>query len=73
MLFAEQSDLEGYLRGLNPSYAGYAVQLWSNGVNSSDILANASVERLIARGITNDLHAEDIKARAGRKAFSAQQ
>ncbi len=57
-------DLEDFLVSLNPNYKKYAAVL-SGKVTTREQLANADKEDLIACGITEALHATDIKIRAG--------
>lgn len=65
MRFSEQDDLADFLYQLDEDYSKYAGALWAAGVRRAEQLANASVPELEAGGITNGLHAEDIKVRAG--------
>lgn len=65
MLFDKQEQLAEFLGGIQPNYSGYAAKLWLSGVTSADELANASVQALLKAGITNRVHAENVKAKAG--------
>lgn len=64
--FATQEELQSYLQSLNKVYsARCAVRLWKHKVNTRSILANSSVEALMHAGVTEELHASNIKAKAG--------
>ncbi|KAL0029350.1 hypothetical protein WJX77_001588 [Trebouxia sp. C0004] len=63
-VFKNRTELEQYIRGLNPNYDQYAKDLWKNGVTSTSQLGNASPATLIACGVTSPLHAEDIIAQS---------
>ena len=63
-IFKDMSELEQYLRELNPNYNQYAKELWTNGVTSISQLGNASTATLIACGVKRPLHAEDIIAQS---------
>lgn len=64
--FATQEELQSYLQSLNKVYgARYAESLWKHKVNTRSILANSSVEAFMRAGVTEELHASDIKAKAG--------
>ena len=62
--FNDKSELEQYLRGINPSYDRYAEDLWRSEVTSASQLGNASLATLLACGVTKPLHAEDIIAQS---------
>ena len=65
MRFNALADLADFLCKLDEDYGQYAEALYGAGVRRPEQLANASVARLQDIGITNGLHAENIKARAG--------
>lgn len=61
----DQADLASFLCNLHEAYGQYAKKLWKAGVRTSDHLASGGLKTLRKNGITNDLHVDDIKARAG--------
>jgi hypothetical protein len=65
MKFGTEQQLAEFLGSILPHYSGYAAPLWAYGVTSADELAIGSVDTLVTAGITNRLHAENIKAKAG--------
>lgn len=62
--FRASSELEQYLRGINPNYAKYTQSLWANEVHSTSQLGNASVASILACGVQSAIHAEDIIAQS---------
>lgn len=66
--FAIEAELETFLGRLNPYYGKYASTLWQHGVNAASQLANADPDALIAAGVTNAIHATDMKVQAGLRA-----
>jgi hypothetical protein len=65
MTFGTEQQLADFLGSIQPHYRDYAAPLWASVVRSADELANGSVDTLVEAGITNRLHAENIKAKAG--------
>ncbi|KAL0018270.1 hypothetical protein WJX77_000736 [Trebouxia sp. C0004] len=72
-MFKDKSELEHYLRGINPNYDRYAEVLWRNQVTSASQLGDASVSTLLACGIESALHAENIIARSKAVGTGAQE
>lgn len=64
--FADQPQLESFLRRLGEEYGQYAEALWEARVRRPEQLANARIEDLVAAGIT-PLHASDSKTRSGEE------
>ena len=62
--FKDKSELEQYLRGINPDYGRYAEDLWKSELTSASQLSNASLATLLACGVPKPLHAEDIIAQS---------
>ena len=65
MSFNTEQQLAEFLGRIQPHYHSYAASLWAFGVRSADELANGSIDDLVTAGITNRLHAANVKARAG--------
>lgn len=65
MSFSTEQELGDFLGGLDVRYRNYAAPLWDSGVATADELANGSIDSLVAAGISNRIHAENIKAKAG--------
>ena len=64
--FATQEELRDYLQRLHKDYGSlYADSLWRNGVTARSMLAANTVEVLMRAGVTKELHAWDIKVKAG--------
>ena len=64
--FATEEELQNYLQHLHKDYGNlYAERLWSHGVTASSVLAANSVEALMRAGVTAELHAGHIRAKAG--------
>lgn len=63
--FKDKSELEQYLRGIEPNYDQYAEALSENGVTSSFELADASPAALLECGVRR-IHAERIIAQSKR-------
>ena len=63
--FGDLAALINYLHTLDEDYDGYAPALWASGIRRSEQLANNTVAALMTAGISNELHAGDIKARSG--------
>jgi hypothetical protein len=68
MRFADVEGLRTWLESTEEGYGEYAARLWASGGNNVRQLANGSVEDLMDAGITNRLHAIDIKLVAGDNA-----
>ena len=65
MIFRDEQALTAYLGLLNPYYPRYAAALWCAEFNSTELLANASVQSLMDGGVSLRNHAEDMKGQAG--------
>jgi len=63
-IFSFTSELEQYLREINPAYVKYTEGLWANEVTSTSQLGNASVTSILSCGIQDPIHAEDIIAQS---------
>lgn len=63
-IFSASSELEQYLKGINPNYVEYTEGLWANEVTSTSQLGNASVASILACGVQRAIHAEDIIAQS---------
>eukprot|EP00878_Enallax_costatus_P000681 GHUV01000788.1.p1 GENE.GHUV01000788.1~~GHUV01000788.1.p1 ORF type:complete len:106 (+),score=24.10 GHUV01000788.1:266-583(+) len=63
--FGDVAALTSYLHRLDEDYDAYAQALWASGIRRSEQLANNTVAALMTAGISNELHAGDIKARSG--------
>ncbi len=63
-IFSSKSELEQYLSKINPSYVKYTEGLWAKEVTSTSQLGNASATSMLACGIQNPIHAEDIIAQS---------
>ena len=74
--FSSQEDLHKYLDNIASGYGdSYAAALWGKGVRYSAELANADKEDLLEYGVSNKIHASNIKASAastGGKLFPSQ-
>jgi hypothetical protein len=67
MRFSDVEDLRAHLISLDCDYGGYAESLWAGHMRTTEQLCNASLPTLRAAGVIIDVHAEDIKARAGEE------
>ena len=63
-VFKDISELEHYLKGINPICDKHAEDLWRNEVTSASQLGDASLSTLLACDIKNALHAEHITAQS---------
>ncbi|KAL3139084.1 hypothetical protein ABBQ32_005880 [Trebouxia sp. C0010 RCD-2024] len=63
--FESSTELEVFLRALDPEYGQYSLPLWRNGVRRAEQIANADKQDLIAAGVPSALYATDIIVRAG--------
>lgn len=68
--FESSTEMEAFLRALDPEYGQYSLPLWRNGVRRAEQIANADKQDLIAAGVPSALYATDIIVRAGRQGES---
>ncbi|KAL3130927.1 hypothetical protein ABBQ38_000252 [Trebouxia sp. C0009 RCD-2024] len=70
--FESSTEMEAFLRALDPEYGQYSLPLWRNGVRRAEQIANADKQDLIAAGVPSALYATDIIVRAGRQGKDGQ-
>ena len=61
---SSKCELEQYLSKMNPACVTYTDGLWAMEVTSTSQLGNASITSILACGIQNPIHAEDIIAQS---------
>ena len=62
--FSSKRELEQYLSKINPTYVKYTDDLWAHEVTCTFQLRNASMTSILACGIQNPIHAENIIAQS---------
>lgn len=60
--FISEAELHSFLVAINPRYGKYAEALWNHEIRSSAELGNISVTTLVAFGLSNQAHAENVQA-----------